>query len=297
MKTYGVRAKACKLTEMVVASVLLTLGLLWVVPGVFGQAGAKQQVVAKGSDTIVNLASAWAEAYMKLHPDASISVTGGGSGTGIAAMLNRTCDIANSSRRWTDDEKQKAAKLGITPVEHIVGYDGICVVVNKNNPVETLTLDQMRKIFNGSYRSWRQVGGPDEKIGVVTRDTSSGTYVFFQEDVLMKDDYATGAKMLPSNAAITSAVTQDRWSIGYVGLGYALTSDVKTIKVKKSETASAMLPSVATVLSGEYPISRPLLMYTNGQPSGATKDFVEFAKSADGQKIVQDMKFVPLKAQ
>lgn len=256
-----------------------------------------QQVVAKGSDTLVNLASAWAEAYMKLHPGASISVTGGGSGTGIAAMLNRTCDIADCSRRWKDSEKQQAAKLGVTPVEHIVAYDGISVVVNKNNPVETLTLDQIRKIFNGSYKSWRQVGGPGEKIGVVTRDTSSGTYVFFQEDVLMKDDYATSARMLPSNAAITSAVTQDRWSIGYVGLGYALTSDVRTVKVKKSETAPAALPSVATVMSGEYPISRPLLMYTNGEPSGATRDFLEFAKSAAGQRIVDDMKFVPLKVQ
>jgi len=297
MKTYGVRAKARKLTEIVVASVLLTLGLLWAVPGVFGQAGAKQQVVVKGSDTMVNLASAWAEAYMKLHPGASISVTGGGSGTGIAAMLNGTCDIANCSRRWKEDENKKAAQLGVTPVEHLVGYDGICVVVNKNNPVETLTLDQVRRIFNGSYRNWRQVGGPDEKIGVVTRDTSSGTYIFFQEDVLMKDDYASSAKMLPSNAAITSAVTQDRWSIGYVGLGYALTSDMKTVKVKKSETAPAILPSVAAVMNGEYPISRPLLMYTNGEPTGATKDFLEFAKSAAGQKIVDDMKFVPLKAQ
>ncbi len=253
-----------------------------------------QHVVVKGSDTIVNLASAWAEEYMKQRPDVSISVTGGGSGTGIAAMLNGTCDIANCSRRWKQKEKDRAAQLGITPVEHIVAYDGISVVVNKKNPVGALTLEQIRRIFNGSYTNWRQVGGPNKRIGVLTRDTSSGTYLYFQEHVLMKDDYTTSARMLPSNAAIANSVTQDRFSIGYIGLGYALTSDVKMIKVKKSEKASAVTPSVATVANGDYPISRPLLMYTNGQPTGAAGKFLLFVKSPDGQKIVEKMRFVPL---
>jgi len=253
-----------------------------------------QHVVVKGSDTIVNLASAWAEEYMRLQPDVSISVTGGGSGTGIAAMLNGTCDIANCSRRWKQKEKDRASRLGITPVEHIVGFDGISVVVNKKNPVGTLTLEQIRRIFNGSYNNWRQVGGPNKRIGVLTRDTSSGTYLYFQKNVLMKDDYTARARMLPSNAAIANSVTQDRFSIGYIGLGYALTSDVKMIKVKKSETARAVTPSVETVANGDYPISRPLFMYTSGQPTGAAGKFLLFVKSPDGQKIVEKMRFVPL---
>ena len=254
-----------------------------------------QHVIAKGSDTIVNLASAWAEEYMKRRPDVSISVTGGGSGTGIAAMLNGTCDIANCSRRWKQKEKDRAAGLGITPVEHIVAYDGISVVVNRKNPAGALTLEQIRRIFNGSYNNWRQVGGPNKKIGVLTRDTSSGTYLYFQKNVLMKDDYTAKARMLPSNAAIANSVTQDRFSIGYIGLGYALTSDVKMVKVKKSEKARAVMPSADAVGNGDYPISRPLLMYTNGQPTGATRNFLSFVKSPEGQKTVEKMRFVPLK--
>ncbi|MBN1592716.1 MAG: phosphate ABC transporter substrate-binding protein [Candidatus Coatesbacteria bacterium] len=253
-----------------------------------------QQVVVKGSDTIVNLASAWAEEYMKLRTNVSISVTGGGSGTGVAAMLNGTADIAICSRTWKDKEKDRAAKLNITPIEHIVAYDGISIVVNKDNPVSELTLEQIHKIFNGSYTNWKEVGGSNKKIGVLTRDTSSGTYVFFQEHVLRKDDYSIKAKMLPSNSAIANSVTQDKYSIGYIGLGYALTSDVKMIKVKKTPSGSAVTPSAATVMSGDYPISRPLLMYTNGEPTGATKGFLLFVKSPEGQKIVEKMKFVPL---
>ena len=256
-----------------------------------------RHIVMKGSDTLVNLASAWAEEYMKLHPDVSISVTGGGSGTGVAAMLNGTCDIANCSRRWRQKEKERASSLGIKPVEHIVAYDGIAVVVNKKNPVSILTLAQIRKIFNGSYKNWSQVGGPNKKIGVLTRDTSSGTYLYFQKNVLMKDDYSSRAKMLPSNAAIAKSVAQDRWSIGYVGLGYALTSDVKIIKVKKDDSAVPVAPCADTVSSGDYPIARPLLMYTNGQPKGATRDFLLYVKSPEGQKVVEKMRFVPLKTQ
>ncbi|MCD6326533.1 phosphate ABC transporter substrate-binding protein [bacterium] len=257
----------------------------------------EQQVVVKGSDTIVNLASAWAEAYMELRPDVSISITGGGSGTGIAAMLNGTCDIANCSRRWKEKEKNRASNLGITPVEHIVAYDGISVVVNKKNRVGILTLDQIRRIFNGSYTNWRQVGGPDKRIIVLTRDTSSGTYLYFQKHVLMKDDYTANARMLSSNAAIANSVMQDRWSIGYIGLGYALTSDVKMVKVKKSDSSRAVTPSADAVSNGDYPISRPLLMYTNGQPTGPAGRFLLFVKSPEGQRIVETMKFVPLKAQ
>jgi len=253
-----------------------------------------QQVVIKGSDTIVNLAGAWAEEYMKLRPDVAVSVTGGGSGTGIASMLNGTCDIANCSRKWKQKERDRASRLGITPVEHVVAFDGISVVVNKKNPMGALTLEEVRRIFNGSYTNWKQVGGPNKKIVVLTRDTSSGTYVYFQKNVLMKDDYSARARMLPSNAAIANSVMQDRYSIGYIGLGYALTSDVKMVKVKKNDSAKAIIPSAETVSSGEYPIARPLLMYTNGQPVGATGDFLMFVKSPEGQKMVEKLRFVPL---
>ncbi|RLC48183.1 MAG: phosphate ABC transporter substrate-binding protein [Candidatus Coatesbacteria bacterium] len=291
------RAKRRVFTGFGTLATLVALALLLIATQLWHPAFCRevQRVVLKGSDTIVNLASAWAEEYMKRHPGASISVTGGGSGTGVAAMLNGTCDIANCSRRWKQSEKDRAARLGITPVEHIIAYDGISVVVNKHNPVSELTLSQIRKIFNGSYTNWRQVGGPSKRIIVLTRDTSSGTYLYFQKHVLMKDDYTDKARMLPSNAAIANSVTQDRWAIGYVGLGYALSSDVKMIKVKKTDSARPIAPSAASVSSGAYPIARPLFMYTNGEPTGATRAFLRFVKSHEGQKIVEKMKFVPLK--
>lgn len=251
----------------------------------------------KGSDTMVHLVSNWAEAYMKAHTESDISVTGGGSGTGIAALLNGTTDICMASRKIKQKELDKANENKIQPKEFIVARDGIAVVVNPENPVSELTIEQIGKIYTGEYTNWKQVGGPDQPILILSRESSSGTYVFFQEHVLGKKDYTEEARLMPSTSAIIQSVTQDKWAIGYVGLGYAIEAKgkVKTLNVKETETSPTVTPSVETVQKGDYPISRPLHLYTNGEPTGECKSFVDFCFSEEGQKIVLDNGYVPIK--
>jgi phosphate transport system substrate-binding protein len=254
----------------------------------------KTYITVKGSDTMVNLNGAWAEAFMKVYPGLEVSVTGGGSGTGIAAMLNGTTDICAASRDIQEKEKKLAEEKGITPVELDVALDGIAVMVNKDNPVSELTFDQLRKIFNGTYKSWKEVGGPDQPIIVLSRESNSGTYVFFQEHVLQKDNYAAEARLMPATAAIAQSCAQDLWAIGYGGVGYALNSPVKIIKVKKTDSDEPIFPSPENITSGKYPVARPLHFYTNGQPTGTIKKFIDFTLSPQGQKIVEEMEYVPV---
>ena len=252
-------------------------------------------ITVKGSDTMVNLCTAWAEAFMKKNPGAQVAVTGGGSGTGIAAMLNGTTDICAASRKVRDAEIEKGKGKGVDFKEFIVARDGISIVVNKENPIQALTLDQLRKIFNGTYKNWSEVGGPDGKIIVLSRETSSGTYVYVQEEVLQKDNYAQEARLMTSNAAIAQAVNQDKGAIGYVGVAYAKGADVKIVPVKKVEMSQPVMPTDETIKDGTYPISRPLHLYTNGEPKENIKAFIDFCFSDEGQKIVQDIGFVTLK--
>ena len=247
----------------------------------------------KGSDTMVHLVTAWVEAYMKAHPNAQISVTGGGSGTGIAAMINGTADLCMASREVKSREQEQAKERGITFHEISVARDGIAVVVHPQNPVSDLTMDQLRQIFNGTLNNWNQVGGPDQSIQVLSRESNSGTYVFFNEQVLKKDDYGREVRLMPSSAAIVQSTSQDRWSIGYVGLGYAEGAVVKVIGVKPDATGPAVHPSLDTVLDGSYPIARPLYLYTNGEPSGLVKAFADFVLLEDGQRIVQEIGYIP----
>ncbi len=257
-------------------------------------AGDKKMIQIKGSDTMVHLASAWAEKFMKLNPSIEVSVTGGGSGTGISALLNGTCDIANSSRTIKPQEISSAKKKGFDAIEHIVGLDGIAVIVNPSNPVKTLSMEQLKKIFTGEVSNWKAFGGPDAKITVFTRDSSSGTFQFFQEHVLLKNDYSVKARRLASNAALVQSVGEDLQGIGYVGLGYLTEAQgkVKALGVSKDAKSAPVMPSVVTVRDNSYPISRGLQMYSRNQPTGDVKTFMDFIYGAEGQKIVEEMGFV-----
>jgi phosphate transport system substrate-binding protein len=262
------------------------------------QAGSEENyITVKGSDTMVHLVSSWAEDFMKGEPDIEVSVTGGGSGTGIAALINLTTDICAASRKIKNDEEMLAAQKNIHPKEIIVASDGIVVVVNPENPISELTIEQLGKIFTGEYARWSDIGGSDKQIVVLSRESSSGTYTFFQEMVLKKQDYTTKAKLLPATSAIIQSASSDKWAIGYVGLGYALAAKdkVKIIAVKVDDKSSSVMPSGQTVKSGQYPISRPLYLYFNSEKEGKVKKFVDFCLSDEGQSIVTETGYVAIK--
>ena len=259
--------------------------------------GGQRYITIKGSDTMVHLVSSCAEAFMEEQPDIEVSVTGGGSGTGIAALINGTTDICAASREIKEKEKRLAEQRGISPEEITVARDGIAVVVNLRNPASELSMEQLSEIFTGAYARWNQVGGPDEEIIVLSRESSSGTYVFFQEHVLKKQDYTQRAKLMPATSAIIQSVSTDRWAIGYVGLGYALAArdKVKILAIKTEESSPAVFPSEQTVKSGQYVIARPLYLYTNGQAVGTVKDFIDFCLSDQGQVIVRETGYVAIR--
>lgn len=270
----------------------LLIGATFVFTTTTGAAAAGKMMQIKGSDTMVNLMSNLAEAYMKAHPDINIAVTGGGSGTGIAALLNGTTDICASSRMLKKEEETQASAKNVRPVSTIIGLDGIAVMVNKGNPVSELSLEQLKNIYTGMYTRWSDVGGPDQPILALSRESNSGTYVYFQEHVLEKKDYSSKVRLMTSTAAITKSVTDDLWSIGYGGVAYAEHADVKMIHVKKDMNAPAVAPSEAAVHDGSYPISRPLFLFTNGEPRGDVKAFMDYCHSPDGQKIVTETGYI-----
>ncbi|MFZ2098540.1 MAG: phosphate ABC transporter substrate-binding protein [Anaerolineales bacterium] len=257
-------------------------------------------IVNKGSDTLVNLALAWAERYRQIYPNVEISVTGGGSGTGIAAIINGTVDIANASRQIKPEEIQLANNNGVNPVEHIVAKDAIAIIVNPENPVSQLTIQQLSDIYSGKINNWKEVGGNDQIIVRLSRETNSGTHVFFLENVIRLGDsknktlFSTDTLLLPSSEGITAETRDNPSSIGYDGLGY-VTPDVKVIAVGMNPAGPFILPSANTVNNGQYPIARDLYMYTNGQPTGAVADYLEWIMVSDAQAIVTQLGFVPIK--
>jgi len=259
-----------------------------------GSADAPGVLIIKGSDTMVHLVSTWAEAFMERHPATEVSVTGGGSGTGFAALLNRTTDICAASRGMMPKEKSVAAERGIRPVSHVVARDGIAIIAHPSNPLESLSLEQVRKIYTGVYDNWSQLGGEDREIVVLSRDTSSGTYLFFQEHVLRRQDFGRGTRLLPATSAIAQSVAEDRGAIGYVGLGFALeaTESVKSIAIKASPDGEAIAPSVESVRLERYPVTRQLRLYTSGEPDGLAASFLEFCLGPTGQSIVQETGYV-----
>ena len=253
----------------------------------------------KGSDTIVNLALAWAEAYHEAYPNVSVSVTGGGSGTGIAAMINGTVDIANASRRIKEKEVDNAKENGYAPVENVIARDGIAVIVHPQNPIERLTLQQLSDIFSGKITNWVDVGGENRPIVCLSREVNSGTHVYFLESVVRKGNkndetfFSPGTLLLPSSEGITSEISQNPNAIGYEGLGY-VTDGVKAVAVSPSDDGLYIMPTIKTVFDDTYPISRALYMYLPGEATGYTKDYIDWIYSEQAQSIVEELGFVPV---
>lgn len=262
--------------------------------GIAVSARAKDIIQVKGSDTMVNLVQRMAEVYMEKNPGSYISVTGGGSGTGIAATINKTCDIANSSRDIKDTEFASAKKVGVEPVRTVVGMDCITVVVNESNRLDKLSISQLGAIFRGEIKNWKEVGGDDMPITLYGRQSNSGTFVFFMDNVL-RGDYSSRMNRMNGTSQIVEAVKADKTGIGYVGLGHA--KNAGGLRVIKLESANGLVTDPLNpedVSSGKYPVIRTLNQYTSGKPSGNIKDFIVFELSAEGQKIVEEMGFVTI---
>ncbi|RPJ09079.1 MAG: phosphate ABC transporter substrate-binding protein [Spirochaetaceae bacterium] len=253
-----------------------------------------------GSDTMVNLVQAWAEAFSPLHPSVNMSIRGGGSGTGLAALVNNSCDLAMSSRPISEKEITGAQQNNIEPKEWKVGLDGLVVIVHPQNPVSSLCLDQVRDIFLAKITDWKELGGDGGKIVILSRESNSGTYLFFKEHVLRRgdkkntDEFSPDALLMPSSQAIVNEVSQNPHAIGYVGLGY-ISPKLKALSIAKNTTSMAIQPSIKHVADDSYPISRPLFFYTNGNPQTEIKEFLDFALSTEGQAIVVKTDFVPVK--
>jgi len=261
---------------------------------------AEKYVQIKGSDTMVNLVQAWAEEFMQKNPTDFIAVTGGGSGTGLSSLISGTCDIAMSSRNIKEKEIALARGKNIEPFEIKAALDGLAVVVHPQNPVDKLTVQQLSDIFCGRITNWKEVGGLDQKIVLLSREVNSGTHVYFKEHVLRKNDpadkaeFAPSALLLSSSQAIAEEVAGNPGAIGYYGMGY-ISKRQKPVSVAQDAQSPYVAPLIENVVSGAYPISRPLFLYTNNKPQGNTQKFVDFALSPEGQEIVLKTDFVPIK--
>ncbi len=265
--------------------------------------GQKTQVRNIGSDTMVNLAQAWAEAYSKIDPTVSVEVSGGGSGVGVAALINGTADLAHCSRQFEPEEIAKAKAASTDPKENVVGYDGLAIYVHKSNPLEVISLDELGEIYRegGKINQWAEVGVPNipgsksNEIIRVSRQNNSGTYQYFREHVVgKKADFKSGSLDMNGSKDVVELVARTPGAIGYSGLGYA-TPAVKILKVSKKRGEAGVAPSIPTVHDNSYPISRPMFMYTPGEPSPQVKKYLDWILSDAGQKIVQDTGYVPLK--
>jgi phosphate transport system substrate-binding protein len=272
------------------------------VAGLVAPAAADDTITVKGSDTMVILGQRWAEEYMKERKDVTIQVTGGGSGTGIAALVNGTTTLANSSRPIKAEEKEAAKKNGIDVFEFKTAMDALAVVTNSANPVDRLTMKQAGMIFSGYINNWKQVGGPDKKIIRYTRESNSGTYVFFKEHVLNNRDYAADAQTMPGTSAVAEAVSKDPSGIGFGGVAYFATNPkLKIVKISRDDKSEALTPLMADgqinfpiVWNETYPIARYLFVYSAGQPKGAVKDYLEWILGPKGQQIVEKIEYIPM---
>ena len=262
-------------------------------------AGSGRAIQNKGSDTLVNLALAWAEAYQNVEPEIAIAVTGGGSGTGIASLINGTVDIANASRAMKQKELDAALENDIEAIEFVVAVDALAVIVHPDNPVNELTIEQLANIYTGRITNWADVGGNDATIVLLSRETNSGTHVYFLDEVVRQADsentdiFAPQTLLMPSSVGITSEIGRNPNAIGYDGLGY-VTEHEKIIAVARESDSQYVLATVETGADGSYPLSRNLYMYTSGQPTGAIADYLDWLMGTDGQQIVVELGFVPL---
>jgi phosphate transport system substrate-binding protein len=289
-----------EIKEFMKKTVLILLMILFVSNQGFAARKKNPNFIqVKGSDTMVNLAQAWAEAYMEINQKEFIAVTGGGSGTGIASMISGTCDIAMSSRDIKKKEIQLAEQRGIEPFEIKAALDGLAVVVNPKNKVDKLTMAQLADIFTGKITNWKQLGGHDGQIVLLSREVNSGTHVYFKEHVLRKgnpqgtEEFAPSALMLSSSQAIADEIAGNIDAIGYYGMGY-ISKNQKAVSIAKDTNSEYVPPTVDNVITGKYPISRPMYLYTNGEPKGLAKKFVDFTLSKQGQEIVVQTDFVPV---
>lgn len=242
------------------------------------------------------LVQAWAEAYMQKHPGSEISVQGGGSGTGISALVNGTTDVCMASRAMSGKEIGQCKERNFVPASHDVALDGVSIAVHSSNPVVSLTLDQLKAIYSGKVKNWKQVGGHDAPVLVLSRESSSGTYVYFKQHVLENENYAATCLLMPSTKAIQSEITSNPNAIGYGGVAHFKGKrNVKIVHVAREKGGASLYPSDENVQSGKYPISRPLYLYTAGKAKGEIADFIKFCLSSEGQKIVARVGYVPIK--
>jgi phosphate transport system substrate-binding protein len=255
---------------------------------------AKDQITVKGSDTMVILGQRWAEVYMKANPDVTIQVTGGGSGTGISALINGTTDICASSRPMKDAERDKLKeKFGSRGIEIKCALDGLAIYVHESSPIKELSLQQIKDIYTGQTTNWSEVGGQNAKIILYSRENNSGTYVYFKDEVLGGADFASSAQNMPGTAAVVNAVSKDKNGIGYGGSAYG--KGIREIKVRKDEKSQSFAPTAENIKSGKYPVSRFLYMYTKTKPTGALKKYIDWTLSKDGQKIVSEVGYFPIR--
>jgi phosphate transport system substrate-binding protein len=274
---------------------ILTVGLAVLSMGLGAAPAQKGKMLqVKGSDTMVNLVQILAEEYMAKSPGTALAVLGGGSGTGITAIINQTCDIANPSREWRQKEIDQAWEKGVSPRFFIIAVDGLSIIVHESNTLEKLTMAELGAIYRGEVKNWKAVGGSDKAVSLYGRQSNSGTYVFMQEYVLGNKNYSTDMKEMNGNAQIIEGVLQDEGGIGYVGVGYLFDRDgkvrkgLKVLNIAKDSKSQAYSPlDKAAVDSGDYPVARPLYQATSGKPSAAIADFIRFETGEEGQKVVE----------
>jgi phosphate transport system substrate-binding protein len=261
-------------------------------PGSDDPRGPSRTVTVKGSDTMVILAQRWAEAFMAAHPGTTVQVSGGGSGTGVAALINGTTDVANASRRLKEPEREQLRKRRNTEaVEVPVALDALAVYAHRDSPVRSLTMDQLRRIYRGEITRWDEVGGPDQAIVLYSRENNSGTYVYFKDEVLGGMDFAVHTQTLPGTAAVINAVSKDRTAIGYGGIAYS--EDVRVLDLVVDD-GEPVAPTLENAVSGRYPLARPLYVYTAASPSRAMADYIAFLLSPEGQRVVEGVGYYPL---
>jgi len=286
-----------KPTWMLAAALLTNIALIPTL------AEARTEIQNKGSDTLVNVAQAWAEAYQKVDPEVAVAVSGGGSGTGIASLINGTVDIANASRKIKDKEAELAKKRGNTPVEHIVGFDALAVFINSANPASTLSIPQLKEIYGrgGKSTKWTDLGievpgCKDQQIVVVSRQNNSGTYAYFKKAVLGKGGkFRQGTLDMHGSKDVVDLVEKTPCAIGYSGLAYA-TDHIKMACIASEDGGTCVNPTVATASDSSYPIARPLFMYTNGEPQGEIKTYMDWIMSDTGQCIIKKKGYAPLRS-
>ena len=289
MRTIGIAVVAMALLACTRTEPQATVG----VDGGVGTAADKSTIAVKGSDTMVILGQRWAETYMKANPGITIQVTGGGSGTGIAALINGTTDVCESSRPMKDPEKAEVQSKRAAPaIETKVALDALAVYVNDKSPLQEISIPALHKIYAGDTKNWKDVGGPDHAIVLYGRENNSGTYGYFKEHVLENKDFAASVQTLAGTSAVVSAVKGDQWGIGYGGIAYL--EGIRALKVKKDDASPSITPTLKTAQDGTYPIARFLYFYTAGEPTGGIKRFSDWVKGPDGQAVIEQVGYYPL---